>query len=117
VLVAQDVEAGVVGFVELSIRSYAEGCSTENVGFLEGWFVIPEYRRRGIGRALVSASELWARSEGCTEFASDALADNDLSAMAHRSLGFEEAGIIRCFRKRLLPEGGAAVQGDEADER
>lgn len=101
VLVAEESERGIVGFAELSIRAYAEGCSTNNVGFLEGWFVVPDARRRGIGRALVSAAEDWARAQGCTEFASDAIFDNTASAVAHQALGFEEVEIIRCFRKDL----------------
>jgi aminoglycoside 6'-N-acetyltransferase I len=100
VLVAED-RSGLLGFAELSIRPYAEGCATDRVGFLEGWFVIPEARHRGVGRKLVAAAEAWARSVGCTEFASDAEADNEESAAAHRALGFTEVGLIRCFRKDL----------------
>lgn len=101
VFVAEDPAGGLVGFAEVSIRFYAEGCLTDRVGYLEGWFVTPEVRGRGIGRALVSAAEEWARSQGCTEFASDAEADNEQSALAHRALGFAEAGTVRCFRKNL----------------
>src|SRR5256885_35941 len=49
-----------VGFAELSIRNYAEDCVTDRVAYLEGWYVIPEARRRGVGRALVAAAEQWA---------------------------------------------------------
>jgi aminoglycoside 6'-N-acetyltransferase I len=91
----------LVGFAELSRRAYAEGCETSPVGFLEGWYVAPEYRRQGVGRALVLAAEAWARRQGCREFASDALAENTDSAAAHRALGFEEVEVIRCFRKSL----------------
>lgn len=102
VLVAEDMTGGVIGFVELSRRPYAEGCATSPVGFLEGWYVVPEYRRRGVGRALVSAAEAWARSQGCLEFASDTTFDNDAGAAAHRALGFEEVEVLRCFRKPLV---------------
>lgn len=91
----------LVGFAELSRRAYAEGCDTSPVGFLEGWYVEPEYRRQGVGRALVLAAEAWARGLGCREFASDALVENLDSASAHRALGFEEVEVIRCFRKSL----------------
>jgi aminoglycoside 6'-N-acetyltransferase I len=101
VLVAEASGAGLVGFAELSIRAYAEGCETDRVGYLEGWFVVPEARRRGTGRALVRAAEDWARSQGCVEFASDAEADNEPSSRAHRALGFEDVGLVRCFRKDL----------------
>jgi aminoglycoside 6'-N-acetyltransferase I len=101
ILIAEDADGTPLGFVELSIRSYAEGCLTDRVGYLEGWYVIPAARRRGVGRALVHAAEDWARAQGCTEFASDALIDNEPSAVAHQALGFEEVERIRCFRKSL----------------
>lgn len=56
---------------------------------------------RAIGRALVAAAGEWARSQGCTEFGSDALLDNDASAAAHEALGFTETVQLRCFRKDL----------------
>ena len=102
VLLAFDDSGSSIGFAELSIRPYAEGCDTDHVGYLEGWYVVPEARRRGVGRALVQAAEQWARGRGCSEFASDALLDNDVSAAAHRALGFTETVQIRCFRKTLV---------------
>ncbi len=90
-----------VGFAELSIRAYAEGCRSDRVAYLEGWFVGPEARGRGVGRTLIAAAENWGRSQRCSEFASDAPPDNDVSAAAHRALGFTEVGLIRCFRKDL----------------
>ena len=99
VLIAFDGEA--IGFVELSIRPYAEGCETDRVAFVEGWYVDPDSRRTGVGAALIRAAEEWARSQGCTEIASDIEVDNVSSAAAHRALGFEEAAVVRCFRKPL----------------
>ncbi len=101
VLVAETAERRLVGFCELSIRAYAEGCRSDRVGYLEGWYVAPHARLQGVGRALVGAAESWARAQGCSEFASDADADNQASAAAHRALGFADAGLIRCFRKEL----------------
>lgn len=59
------------------------------------------HRRGGVGRALVEAGERWGRSQGCTEFASDAEPENDVSAAAHTSCGFVDVGMVRCFRKGL----------------
>lgn len=101
VLLAIESSGEAVGFAELNIRPYAEGCDTERVAYLEGWYVEPHARRRGIGAALIRASEGWGRAQGCSEFASDALADNDVSASAHKALGFVEVEVIRCFRKDL----------------
>ena len=102
VLLALDDSGSSIGFAELSIRPYAVGCDRDRVGYLVGWFVVPVARRRGVGRALVQAAEQWARGRGCSEFASDALLDNDVSAAAHRALGFTETVQIRCFRKTLV---------------
>ena len=101
VLLAEDGAGCPVGFAELSIRADAEGCRSDRVAYLEGWFVVPKARRHGVGRALIAAAEAWGRSQGCREFASDAQADNEVSAAAHRALGFREVGLVRCFRKDL----------------
>ena len=101
IAVAPEASPAVIGFAEVSRRAYAEGCETSPVGFLEGWYVIPERRGQGVGRALLAAAEAWARTLGCREFASDAVADNAVGAAAHRALGFEEVVVLRCFRKSL----------------
>ena len=101
VLLALNDRGQALGFVELSIRNYAEDCETDRVAYLEGWYVVPEARRTGVGRALIAASEEWGRAQGCTEFGSDALIDNEVSAAAHLATGFRETAQIRCFMKRL----------------
>lgn len=101
VLLAVDREGRTVGFAELSIRNIVDSCSTDRVGYLEGWYVVPDARRRGVGRALVAAGEKWAKSEGCREFASDADLENLLAQRAHRALGFTESGRSVNFRKDL----------------
>src|SRR5438270_1052064 len=98
------VEAGkgkLAGFLEASIRPFVEDCDSDNVGYLEGWFVDPEYRRHGLGRALVMAAEEWARSKGATEMASDAEIGNEESLIAHTRLGYEETSRLVHLRKEL----------------
>ena len=101
VLLAQNGAGYPIGLAELSIRSQAEGCRSDRVAYLEGWFVVPKARGRGVGRALIVAAEEWGRSQGCREFASDAQADNEVSTAAHRALGFADVALVRCFRKDL----------------
>jgi aminoglycoside 6'-N-acetyltransferase I len=100
VLVA-DKHGALVGLVELSIRPSAEGCRTNRVAYLEGWFVVSEERRKGFGGALVRAAENWARDAGCIEFASDTPPTNIAAIHAHAGVGFESAGSLMCFRKSL----------------
>ena len=101
VLIAFDEHGRAIGLVELSIRAYAEGCDTDRVAFVEGWYVDPNARGKGVGAALIGAAEVWARSRGCTELGSDAEVENISSAAAHRALGFIETLIVRCFKKSL----------------
>lgn len=101
VLIARAEDGAPVGFAELSIRGYVDGCDTRDVGYLEGWYVEPPYRFRGVGRSLVEASMAWARARGCREFASDTEVENTSSAAAHRALGFEETARVVLFRKIL----------------
>ncbi len=91
----------VIGFLEAHLRDYAEGCDTEPVGYLEGWFVVESFRRRGIGAALVRAAEDWARRQDCAEMASDAELHNLGSQQAHEALGYEEVERVVLFRKTL----------------
>ena len=100
VLVAEQ-DGGLCGFVELSIRPYAEGSQTHHIGYVEGVYVEPKHRRRGFARALITAAEDWARSSGCREMASDTVLKDSASVSLHKTLRFEEVASIRCFRKDL----------------
>ena len=91
----------LAGFLEASIRPHAEDCETENVGYLEGWFVETPYRRQGIGRGMVESAERWALQRGCREMASDAEINNTTSQQAHARLGYEETSRLVHLRKVL----------------
>jgi aminoglycoside 6'-N-acetyltransferase I len=89
------------GFVEVSMRLMAEGCNSSPIGYLEGWYVQPESRRKGIGRALVRKAEAWALASGCKEMASDAEFANKLGRTAHEGLGYAEVEVLAHYRKSL----------------
>ena len=101
VLVVETEDEKLIGFLEASIRPFVEDCHSDHVGYLEGWFVEPEYRKNGIGRKLVRDAESWARSKGCEEMASDSELGNDLSLKAHLNLGYEETSRLVHLRKDL----------------
>lgn len=102
VLVAEDADGSLAGFIEVGLRSHADGCDTAHpVGFVEGWFVRQDARGCGVGRELMRAAEDWCRDKGCVELASDALVENQGSQSAHRALGFEVVDRCVHFRKPL----------------
>lgn len=102
VLVAERPETGTLaGFAEVGTRPYADGCDSSPVAFLEGWYVDADVRGRGIGASLIRAAEAWARAQGHTEFASDALLDNTVSHRAHEHVGFVEVERAVRYRKPL----------------
>jgi aminoglycoside 6'-N-acetyltransferase I len=101
-LVVETSDGNLIGFLQASLRSHADGCDPSRpVGFIEGWYVAPEYRRQGIGRRLLVAAEDWARSAGCIEMASDTQIDNHTSQIAHQALGYDVVDRCVHFRKRL----------------
>lgn len=103
VFIAAASDGALLGMIELSLRSYADGCVSSPVPYIEGWYVIEGHRGRGIGATLVKAAEDWARERGHTELASDARLDNIVSERAHKALGFDEVERAIRFRKALQP--------------
>ncbi len=101
ILVIERPDGTLGGFAEVGQRSYAEGCATSPVGYLEGLYVDPDLRQQGWARRLVAAAEAWARTQGCSEMASDCLIENTNSLVMHLALGYSEVERIICFRKTL----------------
>ncbi|MCB5177036.1 MULTISPECIES: aminoglycoside 6'-N-acetyltransferase [Microvirga] len=99
---ARTPEGAAAGFAEATLRrDYVNGCTSSPVAFLEGIYVDPPYRRRGVAGLLCRAVEAWARDRGCSEFASDVELHNLASQQMHASLGFEETERVVYFRKPL----------------
>ena len=92
-----------IGFAEAGLRPYANGCDSQPVPFLEGIWVEETHRKEGVGRALVSALEDWARALGILELGSDTWLNDLRSQQVHGHWGFEETERVVYFRKKLLP--------------
>ena len=89
------------GFLEGATRKYADGCDTSPIGYIEGWYVDDDLRRKGAGRALVRAMEAWSREQGLAEMASYTWLDNETSITAHKKLGYVEMERLVHFAKKL----------------
>ncbi len=91
-----------IGFAQCQLRyDYVEGTSTSPVGYLEGIFIKEGYRNKGYAKKLLTECEVWARENGCHEFASDCEIDNIDSFYFHKAMNFTEANRIICFTKKL----------------
>ena len=97
--VCERPQGGLCGLVEVSIHESAPGCETDRIGYLEAWYVDPDRRGTGVGRALIERAEAWARAAGCAEMASDTTPFYPTSPATHEALGYTE--VERYFRKEL----------------
>ena len=101
------IQAEVTGIVtgeklkNISERVKVEGTDSSPVGYLEGIFVLEEYKKRGYAKELLGECQNWAKDQGCFEFASDCELDNEDGLKFHLKMGFAEANRIICFTKRL----------------
>lgn len=102
ILVAEASNRILAGFLEVDLRSHADGCNPSRpVGYVEGWYVAENYRHKGIGKNLLAAAEDWVRSQGCVEIASDTWVDNEISQRVHEVLGYEVVDRCVHYRKTL----------------
>jgi aminoglycoside 6'-N-acetyltransferase I len=101
VFMAEDELHNAVGFLELAVRSYSDGCESMPVPHVEGWYVEPQSRGKGLGRALMQAAEAWSAARGFTEIASDTELENLASLRAHERCGFQEVERLIKLRKPL----------------
>ena len=96
------VDNKAVAFISLALRhDYVEGTDSSPVGYIEGIYVQPNYRKRGIARELVEYAKKWALQQGCTELASDCELTNENSRLFHTQIGFEEVNRLICFAIEL----------------
>ncbi|HIE0128937.1 TPA: aminoglycoside 6'-N-acetyltransferase [Stenotrophomonas maltophilia] len=94
-----------VGFAEVRLRhDYVNGTESSPVGFLEGWYVQPQWQGHAVGRALLAAVQAWTRAAGCSELASDSRVEDVQAHAAHRACGFEETERVVYFRMVLDAE-------------
>lgn len=90
-----------IGFLEVSVRDYAEGCEKGPVGYLEGIYVRESFRQKKIGSQLIGFAENWAMERGCMYMASDAHSDNHISIETHIKSHYTITSKLVHFIKEL----------------
>lgn len=107
------INESYIAFISLSLRTdYVEGKEGAHpVGYLEGLYVKPLYRNRGIASELVCFAKAWAIEQNCTTLASDCALSNAASRSFHNQIGFSEAGTNVHFIMKLNREatGSASI--------
>ena len=82
----------ILGFIESSLRESICECESSPIGYIEGWYVDKNHRKKGVGKGLTEEAEKWAKSKGCSNMASDVEFDNKASLEAHQHLGYKIVG-------------------------
>lgn len=96
------IETQAVAFISLSLRyDYVEGTGSSPVGYVEGIYVKPDFRNKGIAKELIEFAKTWSIEKGCSELASDCILSNEDSRAFHNKVGFKEANVIVCFTMDL----------------
>jgi len=90
-----------VGLLEVSLRNFVDGCLTTPVAYIEGIYIVGEYRGKGYGRRILNEAKSWGKSRGCSEIASDSELDNLEAQQFHNAIGFEETYRIVQYRMDL----------------
>jgi ribosomal protein S18 acetylase RimI-like enzyme len=63
--------------------------------------VLPEHRRKGVGRALLQAAERYARRQGCCRVTLEVLESNSGARDLYRRFGFDDSTVSRFLVKPL----------------
>ena len=92
-LVAADEAGRVIGFISVHVATY--GVADIGMAILPGW------RGRGIGRALLEAALAWATRAGAHKMALEVWPDNAAAIGLYRTAGFVEEGRkVAHYRRR-----------------
>jgi aminoglycoside 6'-N-acetyltransferase I len=93
-----DSKGAPLGFIEGAL--YLDG--QEKYGYVEGWFVLPAYRRQGLGGRLLGALEQWILHHSISLALSDTIPEEyPLSPGAHARHGYKDLMHIQVFIKQL----------------
>jgi aminoglycoside 6'-N-acetyltransferase I len=60
-----------MGFADLSVRDDVPTLQGTRTGYIEGLYVLPQARGRGVALKLLRAAQAWAHEQRCLAFASD----------------------------------------------
>jgi aminoglycoside 6'-N-acetyltransferase I len=93
-----DPDGEPIGFIEGALYLNAP----RNYGFVEAWFVLPPYRKQGLGGQLLGILEEWFLHNNIALSLSDTIPlEYPLSPKAHAKYGYREFETLQIYIKEL----------------
>ncbi len=105
VLVAVD-KGSIIGYVNPVIDG--------DEAWVGGIGVVPEFRRRGLGRRLMLAAEEFSRKMGATEISLEVIQGNEKAEDLYRSMGYQESNVYLCADGKPQQSSGFGLAPEKA---
>ena len=97
----------VIGHLSISREEHPVNRHVASIGMM----VAPDWRRRGVGSALMKEALRWAREMGVEKVALTVYPDNDAARALYRSFGFVEEGRLTGHSKKRVGYRDEIVMG------
>jgi GNAT superfamily N-acetyltransferase len=97
-----ELEGQVVGILRCVESMGSPLLDPARYAYVSSVYVRPEFRRRGVLRALVRAAERWSRDRGLFQMRLHNVAGSEMAERAWAAIGFE---VVEQVRVRTIPEG------------
>ena len=86
-----------VGFISGELRQGSPTFLPKTWASVDDVFVEPEYRNRGMGRALLQSVQTWAKERGADGISLQVAAANSRGRKFYEDLGFREISVYQVF--------------------
>ena len=86
-----------VGFISGELRQGSPTFLPKTWASVDDVFVEPEYRNRGMGRALLQSVQAWAQERGADGISLQVAAANSRGRKFYEKLGFREISVYQVF--------------------
>ncbi len=112
-----DVSGKLVGFLHVRATRGAPFHAEDRIGFVDGVWIEPDHRRRGLSKRLLAEAELWCRSRRLGILEAGVVIANRDAVAAWEKLGFRMTAATMTRPIPRDPRGSVAKAFDEQAPR